>query len=319
VRRALDLGIRAFDTAPHYGLGLSEARLGEALRLYAGDRPVRIWTKVGRYLLSRAVCDAAIAAGELDREAVEWENMCGHPGCIFPGTDPSLAEVADFSALGAARAHAGSTGRLQLAAPVVLAGQRVHDPDTSGRCDAALGRDGAVAELVRLRTEGHIGEVSIGCWSLEHTRRMLRSCPAGTFGSVMLAGRWNLLDQSGYELLLECQQRGVRVHNASIFASGLLAGGTTYQNKEAPPEILSRAQQWSALAAEYGTTLAAVALHFALLPEVVELVAIGMRSSAEVEQNVALLEKCIDPRLWRDAQSQGLLPPNIALPAVPRE
>jgi len=201
--------------------------------------------------------------------------------------------------------------RLRLAPPVVLSGLRVHDPDTDARCSAALAQDGAVAELVRLRRAGAIADVSIGCWSLAHVRRMLRSCPRGTFDSVMIAGRWNLIDQSAHELLVECQQLGVRVHNASIFASGLLAGGTTYQNKEAPSEILQRAERWAALAAKYGSSLAAVALHFALLPDIVELVAIGMRSSAEVEQNVQLLSERIDPRLWAEAQRKGLLPANL--------
>lgn len=314
VRRAVELGIRSFDTAPHYGLGLSEARLGEALSLYAADVPCRVWTKVGRYLLPRHECEEACASGRIARSAVEWDNMHGHPGCIFPDADPEVAEVADYSAAGVARAHAGSVGRLRLRSPVQLAGQRVHDPDTDSRCGAALAPDGAVAELVRLRRAGTIGEVSIGCWSIPHVERMLRACPAGTFDSVMLAGRWNLIDQSGYELLLECQRKGVRVHNASIFASGLLAGGTTYQNREAPPEIVRRATCWSALACKYGSSLSAVALHFALLPQVVELAAIGMRSSEEVEKNVALLAERIDPRLWLEAQREGLLAQHIALP-----
>lgn len=314
VQRAIELGIRAFDTAPHYGLGLSESRLGEALSLHAVGISCRVWTKVGRYLLPRQECEGAIARGEIQRNAVEWENMHGHPGCIFPEADPGTAEVADYSAAGAARAYAGSMERLQSSAPATLAGLRVHDPDTDARCDAALAPDGAVAELVRMRRAGAIGEVSIGCWSLAHIQRMLRLCPAGTFGSVMIAGRWNLIDQSAYELLIECQQRGVRVHNASIFASGLLAGGTTYQNKEAPIEIVRRAARWSALAEKYNTSLPAVALQFSLLPEVVELAAIGMRSSEEVEKNVALLAERVDPRLWLEAQREGLLAPHIALP-----
>jgi D-threo-aldose 1-dehydrogenase len=316
VRCAIDLGIRAFDTAPHYGLGLSEARLGEALGQHAGDRACRVWTKVGRYLMARGECDAAVASGTFARDAVEWENMQGHPGCIFPDTDPTIAEVADYTAAGASRAHMDSVRRLQLSGRVRLAGQRIHDPDTDARCEAALARDGAVAELVRRRAAGEIEEVSIGCWSLEHIRRMLRACPRGTFDSVMIAGRWNLLDTSGYELLLDCQQLGVRVHNASIFASGLLAGGTTYQNKQAPPEIAERARRWSSLARKYGSSLPAVALHFALLPEVVELAAIGMRSSEEVEKNVRFLGEPVDPRIWSEAQREGLLPAHISLPSV---
>jgi D-threo-aldose 1-dehydrogenase len=313
VRCAIELGIRSFDTAPHYGLGLSESRLGDALAQHAGGHACRIWTKVGRYLMPRKECEDAIASGQLDRDAVEWENMHGHPGCIFSGSDPALAEVADYTACGAARAHAGSLSRLKPSGSVRLSGQRVHDPDTDSRCATALSPDGAVAELVRRRAAGEIDQVSIGCWSIEHIRTMLRTCPSGTFDSVMIAGRWNLLDTSGYELLLECQALGVRVHNASIFASGLLAGGTTYQNQQASPEMLDRAQRWSALAGKYGTTLPAVAMHFSLLPAIVELAAIGMRSSDEVQHNVRLVSETIDFSIWAEAQAQGLLPSHIVL------
>jgi len=199
---------------------------------------------------------------------------------------------------------------------VELAGQRVHDPDTDERCTAALAPGGALDELLRMRAAGEIGEVSIGCWSVKHTLRMLRARPAGTFDSVMLAGRWNLLDQSGVEVLAECQQKGVRVHNASVFASGLLAGGSTYQNKAAPAEIRARASEWSALAAKYGTSLPALALHFALMPEVVEFVAIGMNSRAQLQQNKAWIEERVDPRVWHDAQRLGLLPAHLPLPPL---
>lgn len=320
VHKALDLGIRKFDTAPHYGLGLSEQRLGSALESHPQGGKAQIWTKVGRYILPRTECDVLIANGSINRGDVEWDNMHGSPECIFPSTDPALAEVADYSAKAALRSHNASVRRLRREhVPLkarVLAGQRVHDPDTDARCSTALAADGAVAEIVRLRSRGVIGEVSIGCWSVKHTRRMLRTTPIGTFDSIMLAGRWNLLDQSGYDLLLECQRLGVKVHNASVFASGLLVGGSTYQNKAAPPDIQAKAARWESLARRYGSTLPVVALHFALLPEVVDLVALGMRDAEEVEANVTHLACRLDPRIWADAQSEGLLPASLRLASI---
>ena len=73
-----------------------------------------------------------------------------------------------------------------------------------------------------------------------YTMRMIRGKPRGTFDSIMLAGAWNLLDQDGFEVLLECQRRDIKVHVAGIFASGILVGGSTYKYDVASPEIIRR-------------------------------------------------------------------------------
>ena len=88
---------------------------------------------------------------------------------------------------------------------------------------------GAVDGMVQLRKEGLIENVSIGMNDAAFVLRMIEGKPKGTFNSVMLAGSWNLLDQSGLEVLKACEARGVDVHNAGVFASGLLVGGATFR------------------------------------------------------------------------------------------
>jgi D-threo-aldose 1-dehydrogenase len=127
----------------------------------------------------------------------------------------------------------------------------------------------------------------------------------------MMAGSWNLLDQDGLDVLLECQARGIRVHNAGIFASGLLVGGSHYKYAPAPPEILARTERWRALAASHAVPLPAVALAFACAPTAVRACAVGVKSPEEVAQNIAWLDDAhaIPHALWIDAASQGLLDP----------
>ena len=139
--------------------------------------------------------------------------------------------------------------------------------------------------------------------------RMIAAKPAGTFDNVMIAGAWNLIDQDGLELLLSCQKRGIKVHNAGIFASGLLVGGDRYKYQPAPSGILVRRAKWQALAQSHGVPLPAVAIAFALAPAVVEKAAVGVQSPEEVRANAEWLAAAenVPPRLWREAKERGLL------------
>jgi|TARA_B100001142_G_scaffold313867_2_gene350788 D-threo-aldose 1-dehydrogenase len=146
-----------------------------------------------------------------------------------------------------------------------------------------------------------------------YTMRMIRGKPRGTFDSIMLAGAWNLLDQDGFEVLLECQRRDIKVHVAGIFASGILVGGSTYKYDVASPEIIRRRELWSDLADTFGAPLPAVAIAFALLPAIVEKVAVGVKSAEEVHATVHWLESAsrLNPQLWVEAKQRGLLSVNI--------
>ena len=299
VRAALDVGFTRFDTAPHYGLGLSETRLGEALRTHA-KKAVKVYTKVGR------VMKPMDEVTESERESVvEWGNVPGNDGCIFPDAPRDVLPVLDYSANGFVRSHADSLNRLGIDR---IEGLRIHDAETPERFEAAT-TGGGVRALTALRDAGTISEVSLGMNDASYVLRMIRENPPGTFDSVMMAGSWNLLDQDGLEVLLECQARNIKVHNAGVFASGVLVGGSHYKYGPAPDEIKRRIEKWNVLARAYDIPLPAIALAFALAPEVVDSCAVGVKSPDEVAQSVAWLADAarVPRQLWLDAFSQGLL------------
>ena len=309
VRTALEAGFTRFDTAPHYGLGLSERRLGDALRECGADMSTtRVYTKVGRVMKPiGTVTDAEKRGGK-----VEWGNVPGDPGCIFPDAPVDVLPVLDYTGPGFRRSHDDSLQRMGIER---VDGLRIHDAEDEARYNEAV-NGGGVAELVRLREAGLINEVSLGMNDAYFVQRMLNDNPIGTFDSVMMAGSWNLLDQDGLLVLLECEHRGVKVHNAGIFASGLLVGGSHYKYGPAPPEIVERTERWKALAAKYGVPLPAVAIAFACAPSVVDGCAVGVKSPEEVTQNVAWLSdaNAVPMQLWEDAKSSGLLAEGVPVP-----
>ena len=154
----------------------------------------------------------------------------------------------------------------------------------------------------------------------EHTDailRLLRGSPAGSFDSALLAAGLNLLNQDALEVLTECEARGVEVHTAAIFASGLLAGGVTYNySAERAGPYLEARDGWAKLAEEYGIVLPVVAVAFAALPVCVAKVVIGLNSTQEVDDAVgfAAAASKVPAKLWHDAQERGLLAPAIPLP-----
>ena len=310
VRAALDAGITRFDTAPHYGLGLSERRLGDALRECGADMSkTRVYTKVGRVMKPKD----EVTASEKE-SAVEWGNVPGDPGCIFPDAPVDVLPVLDYTGPGFRRSHADSLARLRLGS---VDGLRIHDAEDEARY-AQANAGGGVAELVKLRDdERAIREVSLGMNDAAFVRRMLEDKPPGTFDSVMMAGAWNLLDQDGGDVLWECERRGVAVHNAGIFASGLLVGGSHYKYAPAPPDIVARTERWRALASKHGVPLPAVAIAFACAPRVVKGCAVGVKSPEEVAQSVAWLAdaNAVPAQLWVDAKELGLLAPDVPTPS----
>ena len=313
VAEALALGFTRFDTAPHYGLGLSERRLGAALRAALGESEanarVKVYTKVGRVM--KPIDEVS---EEEKASSVEWGNVPGHDGCIFPEAPRDVLPVLDYASGGFERSHADSLMRLGLDK---VEGLRIHDAETPERFEAAMS-GGGVAALARLRAQGKIAEVSLGMNDAAYVLRMIRESAPGTFDSVMMAGSWNLIDQDGYEVLLECQERNIAVHNAGVFASGLLVGGAHYKYAPAPEHIKAKTAQWQALANAYDVPLPAVALAFALAPEIITLCAVGVKSPSEVAQNVAWLRAArdVNPQLWIDAKSQGLLGDHIPTPSL---
>ncbi|MFJ5223376.1 aldo/keto reductase [Streptomyces sp. NPDC088400] len=283
VDAAWDAGIRYFDTAPHYGLGLSEQRLGEALRDRARDS-YTLSTKVGRRL--EAVSDTTSAGDDLAH------------GFAVPATH---RRVWDFSADGVRRALDDSLGRLGLDRVDIV---YLHDPDDHE--DEAFKQ--AYPALERLRAEGVVGAIGAGMNQTAMLTRFLRDTDVDV---VLCAGRFTLLDQSALTgLLPEAGARGRSVIVGGVFNSGLLADprpGATYDYTAAPPALLDRALRMDAVTRRYGLPLRAAALHYPLRQPAVAGVLVGTRSAAEVRDVADLLGRTVPEELWAELRAEGLL------------
>jgi D-threo-aldose 1-dehydrogenase len=269
-------GIRTFDTAPHYGLGLSERRLGEALRDRPRDEYV-ISTKVGR-LLEPAVPGPDGTGSGYDPE-----------GFAVPA---SHVRRFDFSADGVRRSLEASLDRLGLdRVDLVL----IHDPDHHG--EQALRE--AYPALERLRAEGTVRAIGVG---MNQTAMLTTFVTDTDVDAVLVAGRYTLLDRSAArDLLPAAQRRGVSVIAGGVFNSGLLAApvaGATYDYRPAPAELIERARRLAQTCERYGVPLRAAAARFPLTHPAVASVLIGVRSVAEVADALALRTLDIPAGLW---------------------
>ncbi|OLZ74214.1 aldo/keto reductase [Streptomyces sp. IMTB 2501] len=281
VRAAWQRGIRYFDTAPHYGLGLSERRLGAALRAY--DRAhYTVSTKVGRRL------DPSDGTGD------DLAN-----GFAVPATH---RRVWDFSADGIRRTLEASLDRLGLDRVDVV---HLHDPDD--HAEQAF-REGYPA-LEKLRAEGVVGAIGAGMNQTGMLTRFVRDTDVDV---VLCAGLYTLLDQSAAtELLPAAAERGVSVILGGVFNSGLLADpkpGSTYNYTPAPGELLDRALRMKAVAERHGTTLRAAALAFSAAHPAVATVLVGARSAAEVQDCADQFAAAVPAALWPELREAGLLP-----------
>jgi len=290
-------GVTYLDTAPWYGAGLSETRLGEYTK--AKSVAVTISTKCGRIVKPRANVNTS-------NETIE-EQTDGFK------TDAYHSDVClyDATAGGIRESFRQSCARLQVDTIHCL---RLHDAETPERWEQAVNQ-GGVDAMVQLRKEGKIKEVSMGFNKSDYLLKFLQHFPAGTFDSIMMAGAFNLIDQDGVELLRECQKRNVKVTNVGIFASGVLWGSTHYKYSGIPAEVVAKVDKWKALAEKYGLPLPQLALNFALLPTAVENVAFGCKTAEKVKTNLDLCGKAVPPELWAEAKATNLIAEGVPLPA----
>ncbi|MEU5278319.1 aldo/keto reductase [Streptomyces asoensis] len=281
VTAAWEQGIRYFDTAPHYGLGLSERRLGAALREHPRSR-YTVSTKVGRLLVpaERGGDDLA-------------------DGFAVPATH---RRVWDFSADGVRRSLEASLERLGLDRVDVV---YLHDPDD--HAEQAF-REGYPA-LEKLRAEGVVGAIGAGMNQAEMLTRFVRDTDVDV---VLCAGRYTLLDQrAGAGLLPAAAERGVSVVVGGAFNSGLLADprpGATFDYARAPAALLERALRLKETAGRHGITLRAAALAFCAAHPAVASVLVGARSADEVRDCAEQFAVPVPAAFWRELRDSGLLP-----------
>ncbi|KAB8172913.1 aldo/keto reductase [Microbispora catharanthi] len=270
---AWQAGIRYFDTAPHYGSGLAEERLGRFLRgLPEAAAEAVVSTKVGRVLVP----------GRGEEEG-------------FPGrTD--FVRVRDYSRDGVLRSLDDSLHRTGLDHFDLVF---IHDPDD--HWEQAAGQ--AYPALAELRDQGVIGAIGAGMNQAEMLTRFVRETD---LDAVLVAGRYTLLDRSAADQLLpECERRGVAVVAGGVFNSGILAGGTTYDYDAAPPAVLERARELDRICASHGVPLPAAALRFPHRHPAVTTVLIGARSAEEIAEDLALAAADIPDGLWEDLNHAG--------------
>jgi D-threo-aldose 1-dehydrogenase len=265
VDRAWELGLRFFDTAPHYGSGLAERRLGAALRERAREQFV-ISTKVGRLLRP------------------------GAPDPVFRGA-PACASVFDFSYEGALRSLDESLERLAIERVDIAL---IHDPDDH----FAEALAGAYVALERLRGEGIVRAIGVG---MNQSALLARFARETDVDCLLLAGRYTLLDRGALrDLLPLCVEREIAVVAGGVFNSGVLAGGTTFDYAPAVTAVRTRVAELHEICARWNTPLAAAALQFPLRHPAVVSVLAGCRSAGEVEEDARLFSLELPDGLWKE-------------------
>lgn len=286
IARAWDLGLRFFDTAPQYGNGLSERRLGAFLAGKPRESYV-LCTKVGR-LLRRP----ARPVGE---------------DAYYKGTPPERP-LFDFSYDGVMRSFEESLERLGTGRIDVL---HIHDPDD--HYDEAVA--GAYRALDRLRSDGVIGAVGAG---MNQSEMLASFARAGRFDCFLLAGRYTLLEQGALQDFLPlCQQQGIGVIIGGVYNSGILANpalGAKFNYVDADPALIARALDLQAVCARHGVPLKAAAIQFPAAHPAVASILTGARNAAEIAENEALFRHPIPAALWEELRALGLIDPAAPTP-----
>ncbi|MGF1619800.1 MAG: aldo/keto reductase [Rhodomicrobiaceae bacterium] len=299
LQAAYDNGIRYFDTAPQYGLGLSEQRFGVAIQRF-GRVNIQLSTKVGRLIED-------CAPEEVTPEA-------------FVDV-PQKKIVFDYTYDGVMRSYEAGRERLGVANADILL---VHDVDVfshgSQEVSDAKVRElfdgGGYRALAELRDAGAIAAIGAGVNEWQVCERLLG---LGDFDGFLLAGRYTLLEQEALDSFLPlCEQRDVGIilggpYNSGILATGAIEGAK-YNYAPAPAHILERVRKIETVCEAHNTVLAAAALQFVLGHPAVKTVIPGAVSAAEVEANTALFEKPIPAALWLDLRSAGLIRSDAPLP-----
>lgn len=281
--KAYQAGLRYFDTAPLYGHGLSELRLGRFLRTI-DRKTVTVSTKVGRYMVP--------PYGEVVNYGL-WASPL------------RLKPVFDYSYAGTMRSLEQSASRLGIADFDLV---YIHDVDRFTHGDAYERRfneaiEGCYRALDDLRKAGHIKAIGVGVNESDVATRFIRAC---TLDAVMMAGRYTLLDRTAEaDFLPEAERRGVEIVVAGVFNSGILAAGpgsaaTTFDYGAPPPEVIARAKEIEAVCVRHQVPLQAAAIQFPFRNPLVSAAVLGMSRPERIAQNLDWAKMAIPEDFWSE-------------------
>ena len=297
VQRAWDAGMRYFDTAPYYGHGLSEARVGYSLRWKPRDQ-FAVSSKVGRVLEP---------AHRKNIDFKPWAD--GLPfKCRF-----------DYTYDGTMRSFEDSLQRLGLGHIDILF---IHDADvfTHGpemqKVYFRQAMDGCYRALIKLRDEGAVKAIGVGVNNWEVMLDFMRQ---GDFDTLLVAGRYTLLEQEALdELLPLCERRNTALVIGGGFNGGILATGAVpgakWNYAPAPDHIMAKVKRIETVCAIYNVPLPAAALQFLLAHPAVASHVPGTRDVTQMEQNIALVGHPIPNDFWQELKRQGLLRQDAPVP-----
>ena len=293
LEEAWNEGIRYYDTAPLYGLGLSETRLNRFLRTKPREDYV-LSSKVGRLMMP-----------------TEAENRTGY-GKWFDV--PFRQERYDYSYDGVMRSVEFSYERLGVNKIDII---YVHDLCifTHGSKEASDARiaeffdTGGYYAMIKLRDEGVVSAIGGGINEWEVCETLARR---GDFDVFLLAGRYTLLEQNALDSFLPlCETRGIKIVTGGPYNSGVLASGpfegAFYNYDPAPKEILDRVRAIQSVCTSHGVSLKAAALQFPLLHPTHLTVIPGAQTAHELRDNVAAYQADIPASLWSDLKTAGLM------------
>ncbi len=279
LQAAWDAGVRAFDTAPHYGVGLSEERLGDFLRDKQRSEFV-ISTKVGRRLVDTS------------------DDVSGVEGFFHT---PSRMRVRDYSVEGVRRSLEESCERLGLDHVDIAL---IHDPDEFE--DEALRY--SYPALEALREEGAVRAIGLGMNQVAMLERFIRSTD---IDCVLVAGRYSLLNNDADTDFFElCADRHVSVLVGGVFNSGVLANPTseaTYNYAPVHEQLLARVRAIDEVCLSYGVSLPVAALHYVLANRSVDAVVVGARNASEVRSDISYVDTSVPLALFDELRDRGLI------------
>ena len=280
---AINSGISYFDTAPLYGYGNAERRLGSALR--KSGKPFVISSKVGRVL------------NQIDPVTKSTDDSLGS----YVDVDPNLTPIFDFSRDGILRSIEDTLKRTGLSRIDIA---YIHDADD--RIGEAIEKSYPV--LSELRSQGVLSGIGVG---MNYCAPSVRAVKEMDLDIILIAGRFSLLDQSAQdELFVECMKKKTGVVIGGVYNSGILANpikGATYDYEPARDELIERAIAIREILSKFNIPLTAAAIQFPLRHPAVTAVLTGSRSVAELQANINDFDREIPQSAWDAIDESGLV------------